>query len=611
MLQAFLKNSNQLLNYEVTVMAEKILKGGEYLVVETACEEVFTPEDYSDEHKQMGETTTQFVENEINPHLEEIENQNFDLVVDGMRKCGELGLLMMDAPEEFGGLELDKVSSMLVAEKISYAGPWSVTYTAHTGIGTLPLIYYGTDAQKEQYLEKITSGEWIAAYCLTEPGSGSDALGAQATATLSEDGKYYILNGTKQFITNGGFADLYTVFAKIDKEHFTAFLVERTFEGLVVGTEEKKMGIKGSSTTQIILENCKVPVENLLGEKGKGHKIAFNVLNIGRFKLGAGVTGAAKMALVDGIKYSNERQQFNTPIAAFGAISEKIADLMADIYASESLVYRFAGMLDDKLATIDKGVDNYYEEYLKGIEEYAPECGIAKVFCSEVLAKTVDEVVQIHGGYGFLSEYAAEGYYRNERINRIWEGTNEINRLLIPGMILKKAMKGELPLQAEAMKAFEALMTPSFEELDETIPYVKEKALVENLKTLFLILSGAGVQKYMDKLANEQEILIAAADLAMQIFALESSVLRAEKNLGKVSERKQELLEAAVKVFAFGASENAATAAKRGAFYIEEGDTLTMILSGIRRFTKYDATGLLQAKRTLAKAACEDEKYLF
>jgi alkylation response protein AidB-like acyl-CoA dehydrogenase len=592
-------------------MAADILKGGEYLVKETPCAEVFTPEDFTDEQRQMGETTTQFVENEIRPNLEEIEKQNFDLVVEGMRKCGELGLLMMDAPENFGGLELDKVSSMLVAEKIAYAGSWSVTYTAHTGIGILPLIYFGTDAQKEKYLEKVTSGEWVAAYCLTEPGSGSDALGAQATAVLSEDGSHYILNGTKQFITNGGFADLYTIFAKIDKQHFTAFLVERTFDGLVVGPEEKKMGIKGSSTTQIILENCKVPVENLLGEKGKGHKIAFNVLNIGRFKLGAGVTGAAKMALVDGIKYANERQQFNTPIARFGAISEKIASLTAQIYASESLVYRFAGMLDDKLETIDKGIDNYYEEYLKAIEEYAPECGIAKVFCSEVLARTVDEVVQIHGGYGFLSDYPVEGYYRNERINRIWEGTNEINRLLIPGMILKKAMKGELPLQTEAMKAFESLMTPSFEELDESVPYVKEKALIKNLKTLFLILSGAGVQKFMDKLANEQEILMAAADIAIQIFALESTVLRAEKSIGRASDRKQGLLDAAVKIFAFEATENVGRAARKGAFFIEEGDTLTMILSGIRRFAKYDATGLLAAQRTLASAACEDEKYVF
>jgi alkylation response protein AidB-like acyl-CoA dehydrogenase len=592
-------------------MAEKILSGGEYLIVETPCEDVFTPEDFTDEQRQMGETTEQFIANEIVPHMDEIEKQNFDLVVEGMKKCGELGLLMMDTPEEYGGLELDKASTMLVGEKISYGGSFSVAYSAHSGIGTLPLIYYGTAAQKEKYLDKITSGEWCAAYCLTEPGSGSDALGAQASAVLSEDGKYYILNGTKQFITNGGFARLFTIFAKIDKQHFTAFLVEKSFEGLIVGPEEKKLGIKGSSTTQIILDNCKVPVENLLGEKGKGHKIAFNVLNIGRFKLGAGVCGASKMALVEGIKYANERKQFNTPISQFGAISQKIADLTAYIFASESLVYRLAGLLDDKLATIEKGIDNYYEEYLKGIEEYASECGISKVFCSEVLAKTVDEVLQIHGGYGFVADYPAERFYRDERINRIFEGTNEINRLLIPGMILRKAMKGELPLQAEAMKAFETLMTPSFEELDESIPYVKEKALIKNLKTLFLILAGTGVQKFMDKLANEQEILMTAADIAIQIFALESVVLRAEKSYGKVSEGKQKLLNAAVKIFAFEASENAGSAARKGAFFIEEGDTLTMILSGIRRFAKYDATGLLTAKRTLAKAACETEKYVF
>ncbi len=592
-------------------MAEKILNGGEYLIVETPCADVFTPEDFTDEQRQMGETTEQFVTNEIVPHIEEIDKQNFDLVVENMKKCGELGLLMMDAPEEYGGLELDKASTMLVSEKISFGGSFSVAYSAHSGIGTLPLVYYGTAAQKDQYLGKIISGEWCAAYCLTEPGSGSDALGAQASAVLSEDGKHFILNGTKQFITNGGFAQLYTVFAKIDKEHFTAFLVERSFPGLIVGAEEKKLGIKGSSTTQIILDNCMVPVENLLGEKGKGHKIAFNVLNIGRFKLGAGVCGASKMALIEGIKYANERKQFNTPISQFGAISQKIADLSAYIFASESLVYRLAGLLDDKIATIEKGIDNYYEEYLKGIEEYASECGIAKVFCSEVLAKTVDEVLQIHGGYGFVADYPAERFYRDERINRIFEGTNEINRLLIPGMILRKAMKGELPLQAEAMKAFQSLMTPSFEELDESIPYVKEKALIKNLKTLFLILSGAGVQKFMDKLVNEQEILMAAADIAIQIFALESTVLRAEKSYGKVSAKKQQLLDAAVKIFAFEASESAGSAARKGAFFIEEGDTLTMILSGIRRFAKYDATGLLVAKRTLAKAACEAEKYVF
>jgi alkylation response protein AidB-like acyl-CoA dehydrogenase len=592
-------------------VAERIYKGGEFLVAEVACDEVFTPEEFTDEHKQIAETTEQFVENEIVPHIDEIEDQNFDLVVDAFKKCGDLGLLMIDTPEEYGGLELDKVTSMLVAEKIAPAGGFSVAYAAHTGIGTLPIIYYGTEAQKEQYLPKLVSGEWAAAYCLTEPGSGSDALGARATATLSEDGSHYILNGTKQFITNGSFAKLFIVFAKIDKELFTAFLVEKGFEGLVIGSEEKKMGIKGSSTTQVILDNCKVPVENLLGEAGKGHKIAFNVLNVGRFKLGACVTGAAKQATLVGVKYANERKQFNQSISAFGAIQEKIADLTADTFAAESLVYRLAGLLDTKLATIDRDIDNYYVEYQKGIEEYATECAISKVFCSEVLARVVDEVVQIHGGYGFVSEYPAERFYRDERINRIYEGTNEINRLLIPGMILKKSMKGELPLQSEAMKAFESLMTPSFEELDESIPFAAEKALLNNLKTLFLILAGTAVQKYMTKLADEQEILMAAADIAIQIFALESAVLRAEKACRTASEQKKAQLKAVVKVFAFSATEIAGSAAKKGAFYIEEGDQLLMVLSGVRRFAKYDATGLLQAKRLLAQAVCGEEKYLF
>ncbi|HBH30156.1 MAG TPA: acyl-CoA dehydrogenase [Desulfofustis sp.] len=592
-------------------MEKEILRGGEYLITDVSSEGVFTPEDFSDEQKQFAETTEQFITNEIVPHIEEIDHQNFDLVVEGLRKCGELGLLMMDAPEEYGGLELDKASSMLVAEKIATGGSFSVAYSAHTGIGTLPLIYYGTKVLKEKYLEKIISGEWCAAYCLTEPGSGSDALGARATATLSEDGSHYLLNGTKQYITNGGIAQLFTVFAKIDKEHFTAFLVERDFAGFSVGPEEKKMGIKGSSTTPVILDNCKVPVENLLGEIGKGHKIAFNVLNVGRFKLGAGVMGAAKMALEVGIKYANEREQFKRKIASFGAIKEKIADLTSAIYAAESLVYRLAGLLDEKLATIDKGSEDYYVRYQKGIEDYAAECGISKVYCSEVLARTVDEVVQIHGGYGFISDCPAARYYCDERINRIFEGTNEINRLLIPGMILRKAMKNELPLQAEAMKAFEALMTPSFEEVDDTIAFAAEKVLIKNLKTLFLILAGAGVQKFMDKLADEQEILLAAADIAIQIFALESAVLRAEKSTPVFSERKRELLKAAVTVCAFEAAECVGTAARKAAFYIEEGDTLTMILSGVRRFAKYDATGLLAAKRALAEAASESEKYLF
>ncbi|MDR0476614.1 MAG: acyl-CoA dehydrogenase family protein [Desulfobulbaceae bacterium] len=591
-------------------MSKKLVKGGEYLVAETPCADVFTPEDFSDEQRQMANTADQFIATEIMPHVEEIDQQDFSKVIAGLRRAGELGFLMMDAPEKYGGLELDKATGMVVSEKIARSGAFSVALIAHTGIGSLPLIYYGTEAQKGKYLDKLMSGEWIASYCLTEPGSGSDALGAQASATLSPDGKHYILNGTKQFITNGGFADLYTIFAKIDKQHFTAFLVERTFPGLVIGKEEKKLGIKGSSTVQIILDNCQVPVENLLGEKGKGHKIAFNILNVGRFKLGACVTGAAKEAIAQSLQYANIRKQFNTPIGRFGAIQEKIANMTAAIYASESLVYRLAGQLDDKLVTIPKDLPNYYEEYQRGIEEYAAECSIAKVFCSDVLAEVVDEVLQIHGGYGFISEYPAERFYRDERINRIFEGTNEVNRMLIPGMILRKAMKGEIPLQQKAMKAFEALMTPGLEEVED-VPFATEKALVENLKTLFLILSGSGVQKFRDKINDEQEILIAAADIAIQIYALESAVLRAEKHFAKAGEKRRQLLQAAVKVFAFAANEAATTAARRGVFYIEEGDALTMLLSGIRRFGKYDATGLLDAKRLLAKAALEDERYVF
>ncbi len=592
-------------------MSEKQLKGCEYLIVNMPCENVFTPEDFSDEQKQFAETTERFAKNEIIPIIEEIDRQNFDLVIAGMRKCGDLGLLMMDAPEAYGGLDLDKASSMLVIEKMAVTGAFSCSYGVHTGLGSLPLIYYGTHKQKGKYLGKLISGEWLAAYCLTEPGSGSDALGAQSSAVLSEDGTHYILNGTKQFITNGGFASLFTVFAKIDKEYFTAFLVEKDFEGLTVGPEEKKLGLKGSSTTPVILENCKVPVENLLGERGQGHRIAFNILNIGRFKLGAAVTGAAKLALETGITYANERVQFKQRISSFGAIKEKIADLTADVFASESLVYRLAGLLDENLTPISRNVDDFYVLYQKGIQEYAAECSIAKVFCSEVLDRTVDEVLQIHGGYGFVSDYPAERYYRDARIQRIWEGTNEINRLLIPDIILRKAAKGELPLQAEAEKAFESLTTPSFEESTEAVPFAAEKTLAANMKTLFLILAGISVQKFVDKIAVEQEVLISLADIAIQIFALESAVLRAEKSLSSNSIEKQKLAESAVKVFAFSASESAGSAARKAAFYIEEGDTLSMLLSGVRRFTKYDASGLLAAKRLLAEASCEKEKYVF
>jgi len=427
---------------------------------------------------------------------------------------------------------------------------------------------------------------------------------------LSDDGEYYLLNGTKQWITNAGFADLFTVFAKVDKEHFTAFLVERDFEGVSFGAEEKKMGIKGSSTRQVNFDNAKVPVGNVLGEIGKGHKIAFNVLNVGRFKLAAATTGACKDSLGEAVRYANERKQFGTEISNFGAIKEKLARMTAETFASESLVYRLAGLLDDKIAHIDKGVENYYEEYQKAIEEYAVECGISKVFCSEVLAYVVDETVQIFGGYGFSQEYPAERFYRDERINRIFEGTNEINRLLTPGILLKKTMKGELPLQKEAMKAMESLMTPSLEEPEDGL-FAKELKIVDDLKTVFLVTAGAAVQKHMEKMKDEQEILMAMADVAIGIFAIESTVLRALKIYEKSNDRKKKLLEAAVNVFLFHEVEDITRAAKKAAYFVEEGDNLTMLLSGIRRFTKYDAAGLLENQRLLADAVIDAEKYIF
>jgi len=592
-------------------MAKRLFKGAEYLITAARPGDVFTPEDFTEEHRAIADTTTSFVKDEVLPVYERLEHQEKGLAASLLRKAGEAGLLMIDAPQAYGGLELDKVTSVLAADRMGPAGAFAVSYSAHSGIGTLPLVYYGTEAQKEKYLGKIITGEWAAAYCLTEPGAGSDAMGGTATARLSADGTHYLLDGTKQFITNGGFADLFTVFAKIDRKHFTAFLVERTFPGVTIGPEEKKMGIKGSSTTSVILEEAQVPVGNVLGEIGKGHKIAFNVLNVGRFKLGGNVNGAARAALAVGAAYANQRKQFGVAISSFGALREKLADRTADLYASEALVFRLAGMIDDRLATLQKDQPRYYEAYQAGIEEYAIECAVAKVYCSEVLADMVDDVVQIHGGYGFTQEYAAERFYRDERINRIFEGTNEINRLLIPGTILRRAMKGELPLQAEGMKALEAMMTPALDELDPGDPLAAEKATLANMKKAFLVVSGAAVQRYGEKLKDEQEVLLALADVAIQIFAMESAVLRAAHALPGLGEQGRALALAAVKVNAFGATEKVASAARRAVFFAAEGDAATMLLGGVRRFTRYDASGLLEAKRRLADAVVAVEKYPF
>jgi len=592
-------------------MSRRLFKGGEFLVAETKCEDVFVTEDFDDEQRQMAETAEQFILNEVNPKLEQIEDKDYQVTLDLLKQAGELGLMMMDVPEEYGGLELDKSTCLRVAEATNFrSGSFGLSLNCHTGIGSLPLIYYGTPEQKERYLEKLAFGEMIGAYCLTEPGSGSDALAAKTTAVLSEDGKHYILNGTKQFITNGGFADLYTVFAKVDKEHFTGFLVERNYEGCEPGPEEKKMGLNGSSTTPVILTNCKVPVENVLGEIGKGHKIAFNILNIGRLKLAGTTSGQAKEALEESLQYTNERKQFGQKISNFGAIKEKLADMTAAIYVSESVGYRIAGMIDDRLEGIDKGGDDYYSDYLQGIEEYAGECAMAKVFCTEVFRDVADAAVQCFGGYGYIREYPVEGLYRTERIQRLYEGTNEINRMIIPGTFVRKAGGSELALfetakQAVADIASNKTIKPAGDGL-----FAAEYALIRNLRTVATAIYGQAAQTYQKKLGNEQEILLALADISMQLFALESAVLRAEKVHAGASETKRANLEAVVKTCAFDASEKFASAARRALSFIESDNSAALRME-ILPFCIYNSDGLLQAKRTLANAASESEKYLF
>ncbi|TKB11270.1 acyl-CoA dehydrogenase family protein [Desulforhopalus sp. IMCC35007] len=574
-------------------MAQKVYSGGEYLVKNINCLDVFTPEDFTDEHKQIAETTEHFVLNEILPINKEIESKNFDLVVQKLKECAELGLMMIDAPEQYGGLELDKATSMLVMEKMAFARNFGLSYMVHTGIGMLPLVFYGTALQKDRYLGKLIHAEMIGAYCLTEPGSGSDALGAKTTAMLSEDGSHYVLNGTKQFSSNAGFADLFTIFAKVDKVHFTAFLVENTFAGLELGPEERKMGMHGSSTRQIILDNVRVPVENVLGEIGKGHKIAFNVLNIGRFKLGAFCVGQEKYALSEGARYANERQQFNVPISSFGAIQEKLADVTAMTFASEAVVYRLAGLIDDRLATIDKGIGNYYIEYLKGIEEYAAECALTKVFCSETAAKSIDEMLQVHGGYGYIAEYPIEQLYRDERVQRIYEGTNEINRILIPGLLIRKGIVG---------KALDLTI-----ETAETGNYAVEKHLLQEMKRTYLDLTDHIVKVFGTRISGEQEILLALADVAIQIFGLESAVLRAEKSAMAATGTKQEQYRAVITLCTFTARQHFVNAAEKCAAFI--GDSAS--LAAMEAVTSYKTNGLLAAKRLIAKATSQAERYIF
>ncbi len=500
-------------------------KGGMYLLESVNPADVFTPEDFTDEHKMIASTCTDFIDKEVLPRMEDLEHQKEGLMRELLEKAGELGLLSADIEEEYGGAELGKLASIIITENISYGGSFSLGHGAHTGIGSLPIALFGNEEQKKRYLPKLASGEMIAAYALTEPGAGSDALSAKAKAVLSEDGKYYVLNGEKIFITNAGFADVFVTYAKIDGDKFTAFIVDKDTPGFSTGAEEKKMGIKGSSTRSLIFEDARIPVENVLGEIGKGHVIAFNILNIGRFKLGAGVTGSAKKALQVAVKYALQRQQFKTPIAKFGIIQTKLAQMNTKVYASESVQYRLAGLIEEALQDKKSG-----PEIGRAIEDYAIECSISKVFGSEVLDFVVDEVVQIHGGYGYTQEYPAERFYRDSRINRIFEGTNEINRLIIPATLMRKAMKGELPfmMAAQALQK-EVMDLKATVPQDDGRPLYAERAMLALVKKLFLMIAGQAAMKYMQKLAEEQELLQIMADIAIEIYAMESCVLRALK----------------------------------------------------------------------------------
>ncbi|WP_448011811.1 acyl-CoA dehydrogenase family protein [Bacillus altitudinis] len=588
---------------------EDVKKGGSFLIDETNYEHIFTPEDFSDEHQMIGKTTEDYILQDVVPHIDQIENHEFEHSVRLLKKAGELGLLGADVPEEFGGLGLDKISSAIITEKFARAGSFSLSYGAHVGIGSLPIVLFGNQAQKEKYLPGLASGETIAAYALTEPGSGSDALGAKTTAVLNEAGTHYVLNGEKQWITNSAFADVFVVYAKIDGEHFSAFIVEKDFPGVKTGPEEKKMGIKGSSTRTLILEDAEVPKENLLGEAGRGHVIAFNILNIGRYKLAVGTIGASKRVIQLSAEYANQRKQFKTPISQFSLIGEKAANMSAKLYAMESAVYRTVGLFEQRMGLLSDEEQKDGKQIAQSIAEYAIECSLCKVLGSETLDYIVDEGVQIHGGYGFMQEYEVERAYRDSRINRIFEGTNEINRLLVPGTFLKKAMKGELPLLQKAQTLQEELMMMMPEEPDDQ-PLDQEKYLLAHAKKIALMVSGMAAMKYGKALDKEQEILVNIADIVNELFAAESAVLRTEKAIAASGAEKNAQKLAYTQIFTQEAFLKIEAHAKESLIAMEEGDSLRMSLSALRKLTRFTPMNVIAKKREVAKRIFEAEKYI-
>jgi alkylation response protein AidB-like acyl-CoA dehydrogenase len=588
------------------------IKGGEFIIRKTTTSEIFTPEEWTEEHHMIAKMCDDFIAQEILPNIERIDKMEEGLMPSILEKAGELGLLGLSIPENLGGMGVDFKTSLLATEHLGHGYSFSVAFGAHTGIGTLPLLYYGNESQKEKYIPKLATGEWKAAYCLTEPGSGSDANSGKTKAVLSEDGRNYILNGQKMWITNGGFADLFTVFAKIDDDkNLTAFLVEAKSEGISLNPEEKKMGIKGSSTRQVFFNNVVVPIENMLSDRENGFKIALNILNIGRIKLGAGVLGGAKGAINETIKYANEREQFGRIISKYGAIRFKLAEQVIRTYVLESATYRAGQNIDDAIAGfiasgIDKGAAT-----LKGIEQFAPECAILKVAGSECLDYVVDEAVQIYGGMGYSSESTVERAYRDARINRIFEGTNEINRMLIVDMVLRRAMKGELDLMGPAMKVAGELM--SIPEMTEpsTNALGNEERYLEGFKKCILMVAGSAVQKLMQTLSKEQEILMNVADLAIWIYQAESVLLRVQKKIEKVGEEACAVDIAIAKSYFYDSADRIEKAAKDAIYSFAEGDEARMMLMGLKRFSKVEAFNPKNARQLIAQKLIEDKKYNF
>lgn len=588
------------------------IKGGEFLIRDTDANDIFIAENWSEEHQMIAETCVNFLAQNVTPNLERIDAQEEGLMESLLNQAGELGLLGISVPEEYGGFGKDFPTSMLVTEKLGAGHSFSVAFAAHTGIGTLPILYYGNDAQKQKYIPKLASGEWKGAYCLTEPGAGSDANSGKTHAKLTEDGKHYLLNGQKMWITNAGFADIFTVFAKIDDDkNLSAFIVEKDFEGLSLNTEEHKMGIKGSSTRQVFFNDCKVPVENLLSERGNGFKIAVNILNLGRIKLGGATLGAAKEVITKSVRYANEREQFGRPISKYGAIKYKLAEQAIRTYASESAIYRCSQNIEDAIKSLIEGDMDPVKAKLKGTEEFAIEAAIIKVDGSETLDYVVDEGVQIYGGMGYSAEAPMDRAYRDSRINRIFEGTNEINRMLTVDMMLKRAMKGELDLMGPAQKVAGELMSiPDFGAGEEGL-FAKEKKYLGNFKKAILMVAGAAVQKLMMQLDKEQEILINLADMLIQLYISESLQLRVEQFVGQRGEEAGKDQLDIMRVFIYDAAERINKAGKNALNAFAEGDEKRMMMMGLKRFTKVEEINTTAMRRNIAASLIAANKYCY